>query len=103
MYVGPQVDAVKDFDVSFEGITVTVNVLNDTVYDFNLSQQAILKRFKKELQINNEHILIDNTTFHNGMYQRKIEIYIKSHVFERTRKQEYTFATNSRTYDYLSA
>ena len=103
MYVGPQGDADNDFDVSFEGITVTVNVLNDTIYNFNLSQQALLKRFKKELQINNEHILIDNTTFHNGMYQRKIEIYIKSYLFERTQKQEYTFVSNSRNYNYLSA
>lgn len=59
---------------------ITINVLEDngSMCDFNTSQNMLLKRFKRELQSNNEHIIIDHVTEKDGFTERNIEIYIKS-------------------------
>ena len=100
LYVGPQQESFNDYNVTSEGIIVAINVLNGTS-DYNLSQDVLLKRFKKELQYNNEHILIDSTNFNNGVYQRNIEIYIKSRTSDKPTVPGYTFATSAGFYsDY---
>jgi hypothetical protein len=103
IYVGPQQQSLSDVDTNLEGVIVTVNVLKDGPDDYNLSQDMLLKRFKKELQFNSEHILIDNTTFDEGNYLRHIEIYIKSLRTKKSVSAGYTFSTSSGSYAYDKA
>ena len=93
VYAGPQHEGVfEQYAGKSEGIFVSVNVLGDGKSDFSISQDVLMKRFKRELQYNNEHILIDNTTFTAGIYQRHIEIYIRSRRSEKSPIPAYTFS-----------
>lgn len=72
---------------------------------YNSSQQMLLKRFKKELQYNSQHILIDTSTCKNGKTERTIEIYLKSRYFKKiVVTPNYTRNVNSGSYtDYRSS
>ena len=83
-------------------IIVSVNILNDTKFDFNTSQNLLLRRFKKELQSNNEHIVIDKTTLNDGIESRFIEIYINSSIPEKV-APNLPFSTSSNTYTFYQS
>jgi len=83
-------------------IIVSVNILNDTKFDFNTSQNLLLRRFKKELQSNNEHIVIDKTTLNDGIESRFIEIYINSSIPEKL-APNLPFSTSSNTYTFYQS
>ncbi len=76
---------------------VTINIIeSDTsLLDFASCQTTILKRFKKELKENEEHILIDHSAVINGKTVRNIEVYIKGKISEKKRitaKSAYAFS-----------
>ncbi|RZJ35026.1 MAG: hypothetical protein EOO51_06990 [Flavobacterium sp.] len=95
LYAGPQKESVfEKYAGKNEGIFVSINVLDDGKCDFTISQDVLLKRFKRELQYNNEHILIDNTSFANGVYQRHIQLYIRSRRSDKKPVPAYTFSAS---------
>ena len=78
---------------------VTINIIERVTDqpDFTLSQDALLKRFKKELRENDEHILIDNNEIIDGKAFRNIEVYVKSAVNQKKDsaiKYGYTFSNS---------
>ncbi len=80
---------------------ISINVLEDNGFmcDFNTSQEMLLKRFKKELQCNSEHIVIDHVFDRNGFQERNIEIYIKCRYNHRpAHVPHYTLAMSSGFY-----
>ncbi len=97
-YVVSNMDAEK---LTSDRTIVSINVLEDNGYmcDFNTSQEMLLKRFKKELQSNNEHIVIDRATQKDGFTERTIEIYIKCRYSQKsTHVPHYTLAMSSGFY-----
>lgn len=89
--------------LSGDGILLSINVLNPgrTLTEYNLSQDTLIRRFRKELQCNAEQILIDRKT-PGGT--RHIEIYLKSRNPQPVAPQpHYAFAVSSGTYRPLTA
>ncbi|HEX9979126.1 MAG TPA: hypothetical protein VGB50_01015 [Flavobacterium sp.] len=104
IYVGLQSGLMNLQDAAIsEGVVVSVNILNDAISNFNASPEMLLKRFKRELQHNHEHILIDNTIEVNGKTLRTIEIYIRSRHADKVIVPAYPFAVSSGSYEYSVA
>lgn len=101
VYVGLDLDlGISYKEPEYDDSTIiTINVLEDNpARDLNTPRQVLLKSFKKELQYNNEHILIDKTAVKNGKTLRKIEIYIKSRsVVRRSAVLGYTFSNGTQS------
>lgn len=107
LYVGYKPDyimhSIDAAELNENRTIVTINVLEDNGYmcDFNTSQAMLLKRFKRALQANSEHIIIDNYHVRNGFTERNIEIYIRSMTPPRkSHVPHYTLAVSS---SYLAA
>ncbi|HLA56126.1 MAG TPA: hypothetical protein VK623_08500 [Flavobacterium sp.] len=74
-------------------ISIHILAPDARISNFNIPVQILLKRFKREVQYNNEHILIDSTEIKNNHLQRNIEIYIKNRrSFKQAVRQEYSFS-----------
>lgn len=109
LYAGYKPDSGLDYylpsRLSDDCTIININIIENggKVCDFNASQAMLLKRFKKELQYNSEHILIDKTNVRDGKAERCIEIYIKSRdaVKMPAVTPNYTFTMGSGSYgDY---
>lgn len=113
IYVGCQPEWNKGYNPTTpsgnENYSEDTTLINITIIEavgvksnFNSSQQMLLKRFKKELQYNSQHILIDSTSLKNGKTERVIEIYIKSRYFKKiVATPNYTMNINSAPFtDY---
>ncbi|HEY0045186.1 MAG TPA: hypothetical protein VGB44_00580 [Flavobacterium sp.] len=107
IYVGPRPDTtityIEPTTFTEDSTVITINVLEDNseARDFNTSQHTLLKSFKKEIQCNSEHIIIDNTVVKDGKSQRRIEVYIKSrHSVRPAAVPSYTFSKSATTLDY---
>ncbi len=107
IYVGPKPDTeiqyIEPETFSEDSTLITINVLEDNPEsrDFSNPQQLLLKSFKKEMQCNSEHILIDKTVVKENFSQRRIEVYIKSRNSARPAAMPaYTFAKSSSALDY---
>jgi hypothetical protein len=89
-------DPISDADSS---TIISINVIDSfgKICDFNTPQYMLLKRFKRELQNNNEHILIDSTKEVNGKKQRSIEIYMNSRNSHKVRVENYMYSVPSES------
>ena len=85
-----------------DGTLLSINVLNPgrSVSEFNLSQETLVRRFRKELQGNAEQIVIDRPHPETGM--RHIQIYLKSKFQQPVQQPRYAFAVSSGGYGYQS-
>ena len=111
MYVGYKPEYVMEYidsvPLAADRVIVSINVLEDNgaMCDFNTSQEMLLKRFKRELQLNSEHIIIDRSIEKDGNTERCIDIYIKSRCTQRpSTMPHYTLAMSSGFYtDYQAS
>lgn len=85
LYVGYKPDYVQelisDQQPAQHQTFVSINVLEDNgiTCSFASSENMIRRRFRKELQLNDEWIIIDNEQEFDGFIRRKIDIYVKYH------------------------
>lgn len=103
LYVGlnpGEIFSEKPVSVDGDCTVISINVLNayGAVCDFNTSQEMLLRRFKRELQSHNEHILIDKFTLSRDSATRNIDIFIKSNARVATIQPNYTFSISSGSY-----
>jgi hypothetical protein len=92
-------------NVTGDAVVVSINILKPgrAVCDFNSTEDVLMRRFKKELQINNEHILIDQVILKEGTAQRHIDVFVKSRTPERLVYQpNFTYAVSSGSYPAFS-
>jgi hypothetical protein len=103
LYIGwKPIDHLDYFDPISDADSCTIVSLNvidsfGKICDFNTPQFMLLKRFKRELQNNHEHILIDSTKEVNGKIQRSIEIYMNSRNSHKERVENYMYSVPSES------
>jgi hypothetical protein len=105
-YVGYRPESGIDYELPGNTMgdctIININIIEPAgkICDFNASQAMLLKRFKRELQFNHEHILIDSTKIKNGRAIRVIDIYIKSRDTAKAPviAPNYTLSMGSLTY-----
>jgi hypothetical protein len=101
LYIGwKPIDHLDYFDPIADPDSCTIVSLNvihsyGKICDFNTPQFILLKRFKRELQNNNEHILIDSTKEVNGKMQRSIEVYMNSRNSPKGARENYMYSVPS--------